>query len=263
MKNMIWVAALILAVLFASCENINDGFDSNPDNGTIKPLPDGVYIAGYYYKGSKQQACYWTDNKRINLDGCDTASILISDGHVLVTGRNNKGESCYWVDGIRYDSDFRQVVINGGKIYKLTKQGKVFIDGIEWSMTVNYNYNFNTIVAAEGNVYAAGIIYQDYAVYFKNSGYNLICNNTSEFSFIPVAITVTENGTVYIAGYDDSSSKYWYYANGNFIEIEELTGYKSIKKLMVSDGDIYVFQDMNIDWDYWVTCPRKRYQHKR
>lgn len=251
MKKTFLAIALITAALFITCG------DSPDDSGNIEPLPKGVYIAG---RTSDNLACYWTGGKRVILDvsgyrnaTSDIQSISASGGKVLVDGdvltplgnESWKGHPCYWVDNKRFEKDKHSTLatISDGKVYVVKESDYK-------------DFALSSIAVYGGKVYAAGIYDKNpdfYASYFVgNIRHDIVhCNISFDdnipdhlyYSIIhlPVFITVSEDGTVYVAGKsgNTSAAENWYYSNGEIFALQEANAY--INRIMIYEGKVYVF----------------------
>jgi hypothetical protein len=67
-----------------------------------------IYVAGYYWEGTKYIACYWKDGVKTDLpeetEGAGTYAITVSGELVYVAGYYREGTNyfaCYWKDGIK------------------------------------------------------------------------------------------------------------------------------------------------------------------
>jgi len=261
MKKTVWAMALSLAALLASCDTSDD---PGGDGGKVyPPLPDGVYIAGVNGKG---QACYWVGGNRTDFDVSGAPeSISVSEGKVLVSG-SNTAIVCYWADGTRYESLYSgKVVISEGKIYQFVG-GKIFIDGVKINKDDGYIKTYDMAVSG-GTIYLSGLLNSNagYYIYTAGSSYGSfrsIHRNTEEFTFIPGAITVTDDGKMFIIGYDSDPhflhTKAWYYTDREFYELEGFGEYDWIKRVAASGDSFFVYRDHHPKTDaateihYWV-----------
>jgi len=276
MKKVVFLV-ISLAILFTSCDTLSDsGSDDVP---VYSPLPEGVYIAGFYRvtnnnssSSSTETSCYWVGDRRIDLNIGIPGSISVSDGRVLVLSPTLfEGKSYYWVDGTRYEHrNFpnRKVVINKGKIYQLENRD-VWIDGIK--ETIREGVDAYDMAVSGGYIYLSGIWKIGYSYYdvgyiykhYSSSRWSShdICRNTEEFTFIPIAITATDEGKVYVAGYDSyyNHTKAWYYTDGDFFELEGFGKTDQITRITAYGGSFFVYKN-NIDYptipikdvSYWV-----------
>ena len=268
MKKIFLTIALFTAALFTTC----DDSTKIPGNGfeNIESLPGGVYIAGSYSNGSIQYACYWTGNKRVTLNGSYADSIMVSDGIVLITGyykngpENSNTKRCYWMNGTRFDavSDSSDIIISKEKICELDYRGNVFIDRVELELnSLQYWSGFiaSAITAANGRLHIIGRLSGGSQVLYctdNASKWTIFNNDTSGFSFVPEAVTVTSDGTVCVAGHSGSYSsdkKYWYGINGAFTELQGFPTLDDIKRVTISDNKVYVFKSYYGDgiFEYW------------
>jgi len=263
------MALITLAALtMVSCQH--DSGDKG-DNRVFKPLPAGVYIAGYTVgQSGAAQACYWTGDSRVFLDGSSADSISVSDGTVLVIG-----PSYFWIDGTRYEFPNytnRKVVISGGKVYKFDGSAThLWVDGVKISTGYSTNFSAYDIAVLNEKIYLAGVYKPSpqagytagYMVYSGPYYYSQLNdsyyfddriwhNITDNNEFIPRAIAVADDGAAYVAGTDSyyNHSKGWYYTKGNFYELEGFDGTNRINKIAVSGGKLYVFGGIRLPYEY-------------
>ena len=247
------IMVIFLAMVLTSCPT---------DGGTyISPLPSGVYIAGTCNDG-EQLPCYWTGGRRVVLNGYQADSITVSDNKVLVTGffltpyeetsglydiedaGGNKYNlvRCYWLNGSRNELRWGETV--------MLVDGKAHIAG-------NDNFWALDAVVHDGKVYAVGIAAYTVCYFIDNERYDIVRYETSdEFYYYPDRITVTADGAVFVAGHSVARDNYerdkcWYYTGGKFTEIRDsaLADPFPIRRIIVSDGTVYVFDYNNV---YWV-----------
>ena len=265
MKKLFIAVIFIFSILFATCNNPDSNTENTEEEIIYTPPPTGVYIAGITDDG---QFCYWTDNNRIDIGFYRNwpESIMVSDGSVLVFGDNG----LYWVDGERYEImnfENRKVIINRGKVYKFEGPRNFWIDGvlIENTNYFNSGFDFYDFDVFNGKMYITGIrnVTKRPLYIFEYDRYfliNFITIDAEITSFIPKAITVSDDGTVYVFGQNAryNPDKAWYYSEGIFYEIEEFNNSFSGCRITVSDGKVYIFPDLNnvreagFFCNYWI-----------
>jgi len=276
MKKLFFVVFFSFTALLISCKHDGSNEVNNElNNAGFHPLPVGVYIAGITFnQDGESQACYWNGNDRILLNGGEKKmadTISVSDGRILVTGGD-----CYWIDGEQHElTNYTnsKAVISGGKVYKMYNAANIWIDEVEItypasSPLFNTNFKAHDIAVFNNVIYLAGI-YNPPPNPLQTVGYlfsdqeqgwtwHNIISNTDVFSFFPEAITISNDGTVYIVGTDSKDlyfslnhSKAWYYTKGWFYELEGFDENNRIKKITISDGKLHVFDFLKKP-EYWV-----------
>jgi hypothetical protein len=246
MKKIVFAIVLGTALLLASCVMEDSG-------AKFDPLPSGVYVAGVTENTDKQSSmlgkpCYWNGAERIDLEGYDTYAISASGGRVLVQGNSEMSFSSdgYWVDGEWHPSPFSDVSLakakfSGGKIC-LVPEGRsiVYIDG----EAKDFPTAVADIVVSGGRVYTA--CFRTYFIDDTANDYGVFLRSGEYIK----AMTVAEDGTVYIAAIDGTGTAdaWWYGANGqkHFLEGSDFghyysTYFNTIVKITVSGGKVYVF----------------------
>ena len=263
MKFYVFITCVL--IILCSCSVAED----------IDSIPEGVYIAGIYTDSFKETigACYWTGNRRHNLNGWSTSSIAFSDGNVIVDGLYlvpssdgagievggdlYKYNRCYWIDGIRHDDEKYIPSDNYRPFIVTVHNGKVYSAGLTAEFPF-FNYNI---------------------CYFVDDEMHFITSNANGISYQPTAITIEDDGTVHIAGIGLSSidithfviTEYWYFTDGNFIIIEadnytiidtdNNTAIVNIGSISIFENKVYIFgtiedEDGSLINGYWVDGER-------
>ena len=138
-----------------------------------------VYVAGLYYQGNADTACYWVDGIRIlpvpNGATGTAYGIAVSGSKVYVTGvyynRNSIGSTaCYWVDEVRTDlpvpsgatGSVCDITVSGNKVYVAGSYNSTacyWIDRVRTDLPVPSGATGSVardIVVSGGKVYVAG-----------------------------------------------------------------------------------------------------------
>jgi outer membrane murein-binding lipoprotein Lpp len=280
MKKTVFATVLGTALLLASCVMEDSG-------AKFDPLPSGVYVAGVTGKSGTWDVCYWNGDSRIGLEGKiesidspyfrGTSAMAISTwgNDVLVTSNE-----CYWrvtpEQQERYDYSERtgHSVINGGHVYWQDISASPRVLRRDKDRRGECPIWISAMAVYQDTIYTAGVF--RYAGYeydaFWNERYDGYGSYgrtfTDDFSFHPRAMTVGEGNTVYIAGDNNENSQNdrkgdvlkITESNRTFIELEgfaDFTEYAAkIKRIMVSDGDVYVFTETKYNYGetycYWI-----------
>jgi uncharacterized protein YjdB len=192
---------------------------------------DHVYIAGYQSDGSKLQPRLWVDGAGVPLGSSDYAylyapSVCVHGGDVYVLGVFSANPwflgagAVVWRNGALHSfapaySDIAEsiAVAAAGTVYVGGNYGLIAIDAFANNKTVSYSrvldaggrpnyWHINSLHIVGGDVHAAG--WQDESAVYYDVGRNKhVLPRDAERNYAEAScVSVSENGDVYIAGFD-------------------------------------------------------------